>query len=133
MFRAMDRSLRALCADPDPEAPPEPRRLLLANPAHLGDVLASTAVLPVLKSAFPNTSVGMLVGSWSVPLVANHPLVDQVHLFDHWYANRGSDAFPVKLRRHWLTRATALAEIRAVGYDTAVDLYCHSPPPKVGA
>ncbi|MBI5016171.1 MAG: glycosyltransferase family 9 protein [Deltaproteobacteria bacterium] len=127
LFLAMDSALRLFRPGSAPSALPAPRRILLANPAHLGDVLASTAILPVLKSAFPSVRVGMLVGSWSAALLAEHPLVNRIHVFDHCLANRGAATAFAKVRRHWMSRATALAEIRAVGYDTAVDLYSYFP------
>ncbi|MBI5443947.1 MAG: glycosyltransferase family 9 protein [Deltaproteobacteria bacterium] len=127
VFRTMDNVLGICRPGKAPALPPAPRRLLLANPAHLGDIIASTAVLSILKSAFPKVQVGMLVGSWSAPLVAGHPQVDRVHVFDHCLANRGNTSFFAKLRRHWTTRAAALAEIQAVGYDTALDLYSYFP------
>src|SRR6516164_1653587 len=54
-FRAADAVLALVTGAPGheplkPIAPP--RRVLIANGGHLGDAIISTAVLPVLKSAF---------------------------------------------------------------------------------
>ena len=65
-----------------------PRRILLANPAHIGDVLIATAVLPPLRQAFPDAEIGMLVGSWSRHVVEGHPDVARVHVMDNFHLNR---------------------------------------------
>lgn len=109
------------------EAITTPNRILLANGAHLGDVVMSTSVLPVLKSAYPSAKFGFVVGSWSKPIVDGNPLVDFVHIVDHWRLNREEASFTQKLSRYWTTRANALSEIKATNYDLAIDLYTCFP------
>jgi ADP-heptose:LPS heptosyltransferase len=50
---------------------------------------------------------------------------DRVHVFDHWSLNRGGRDLKAKLRRHAQTRADAIREIQAEGYDAAVDTYAY--------
>ncbi len=88
--------------------PPAPCKLLICNRAHLGDVILTTSLLPAIKQAYPNIKIGMAVGSWSLPVIQNHPLVDQVHVIDQ-------------------TRRGALKEIIAFDYDTAIDCGFHYP------
>lgn len=104
-----------------------PRRILLANSAHLGDVLILTSILPVLKECFPDTKIGLLIGSWSLPIVKDLPMVEWIHTVDHWKLNRADISIWRKLRRYWYTRNIALKEIKGVGYDVTVDLYYHFP------
>ncbi len=104
-----------------------PSRMLIANVAHLGDLVVATALLPVLKSAFPACKIGFLIGSWARPVLNNHPLVDTVHILDHWATNRASVPRRAKIRRYFQTRRQALREVQAVCYDAAVDL-CWSFP-----
>lgn len=99
-----------------------PRRLLLACTGHLGDVVLATAVLPVLRHAFPTCRIGFLVGSWARPVLDRHPLVNWLHHFDHWKLNRAASTWSQKLWRHLRTRRRALREIRSLGYDAAIDL-----------
>src|SRR5689334_13515246 len=61
-----------------------PERVLIANIGRIGDVIISTAVLPVLKAAFPAVDIAFLTGSWGRPVLENHPLVTRVHYLDHW-------------------------------------------------
>ncbi len=104
-----------------------PSRLLIANVAHLGDLVVATAILPVLKSAFPECKIGFLIGSWARPVLDGHPLVDDIHILDHWATNRASAPRRDKLRRYFQTRRHALREIKAARYDAAIDL-CWSFP-----
>ncbi|MDQ2799897.1 MAG: hypothetical protein M3Y13_09665, partial [Armatimonadota bacterium] len=111
---------RPLRARPAAIAPP--RRLLISNFAHLGDLVVATSLLPVLKSAFPECRIGFLIGSWSEPVLRGHPLVDDIHILDHWAASRTAAPRMEKLRRYRRTRRQALGEVRAAGYDAALDL-----------
>jgi ADP-heptose:LPS heptosyltransferase len=104
-----------------------PNRILIANGAHLGDVVLATAVLQALKSAFPKVKIGVLIGSWSHAVILDHPLVDWIHTVDHWKLNRSGNALWLKWRQYLGTRAKALKEIRSIGYDVAIDLYYFFP------
>jgi ADP-heptose:LPS heptosyltransferase len=90
-------------------------------------VVLSTAIVPALKEALPGVRIGMLVGSWSAPVVRNHPLLDWVHTVDHWKLSRAPTSHPQKFLAYWRTRRKALREIRELGYDCAVDLYFYAP------
>ena len=119
----LDGVLARLLRRPRLEQPiPEPRRILVANTGHLGDVILSTAVLPVLRRAFPHCHIGFLLGSWSKPLLQNHPLVDALHVFDPIRVNRSRASWWQKLLRHDRSRRQALREIADAPYDLAIDL-----------
>ncbi len=109
------------------QQPSPPRRILLANPAHLGDVLIATAVLPPLRRAFPDAEIGMLVGSWARHVVEGHPDIAHIHVMDNFHLNRAPLPLRSRLARHARTWVQALGEIRSVGYDVAIDLYFHWP------
>jgi ADP-heptose:LPS heptosyltransferase len=127
LFRAIDRFLKILPALPPPHIPARPRRILLSNMAHLGDVLISTSVLPVIKNAYPDAEIGFIVGKWSLPVLLNHPMVDMVHIVDHWFLNRTQEGWIRKVLNHLETRNIAIREIREAGYDAAIDLYSYFP------
>ena len=93
LLASLDYLLGRMCRRPAPPAPGAPRRILLANGAHLGDVLLSTAVLPAIKTAFPDAEIGFLIGSWSREVLADHPLVARLHFVDHWKLNRSGAPF----------------------------------------
>ncbi len=100
-------------------------KILVCNPAHIGDVILTTAVLPVLKSAFPEAKIGMLIGSWSRNVVENHQLVDFIHLFDHPVLNRSNQSNKAKKKRGSKTWQKVLPEI--ADYDLAFDMYSLFP------
>ena len=104
-----------------------PKRILLSNIAHLGDVIVATSVLPALKSAYPDAEIGFLIGSWCLPLMQGHPLVSQCHILDHWMHNRTALSRREKWRIYRRTRAAALTEIKSARYDLAIDLYSGLP------
>lgn len=104
-----------------------PRRVLVANCAHLGDVVLATSVLPVLKTVFPEVSIGFLCGGWSRQMLERHPLVDRVYTVDNWKLNRSEEPVERKLWRYLRTRRRAITEIREVQYDVAIDLYYFYP------
>jgi ADP-heptose:LPS heptosyltransferase len=106
---------------------PVPQKILLSNMAHLGDLIMATAVLPVLKKAYPEAQVGFLIGSWNREVLESHPLIDKVHFFDHAKLNRFEKTFARKAWRHMTTRYRALKEIRKEKYDVAIDLYYYFP------
>jgi ADP-heptose:LPS heptosyltransferase len=111
----------------DPDRARNPRRILVANGAALGDVILATAVLPVLNSAFPQAELGMLVGGGSKQVLADHALLRWVHVVDHWRMDRSDRTALSKWLRYRRTRAAALRDVRRVGYDIAIDLYYFFP------
>jgi len=105
----------------------EPRKILLANGAHLGDLLLSTVVIPVLKRAYPHAKIGFLVGSWAHVVVMKNQDVGWIHQVDHWKLNRSGDSVFRKIFRYLRTKRVALREIKEIGYDIAIDLYPYFP------
>ncbi|MDR3623867.1 MAG: glycosyltransferase family 9 protein [Chlamydiales bacterium] len=100
-----------------------PKRILLSNLAHLGDIVNATAVLPVLKQAFPGVKIGFVVGSSSKDLIENHPMIDHIHVVDHWKFNRSNISFFAKIKQYYRSKNMALKEIQKQRYDVAMDLY----------
>lgn len=126
-FRVIDFLLGLCFRERQDRQSGKPERLLLANGAHFGDVILSTSLLPVIKSAFPGAKVGFLTGSWSEAALKGHPSIDRIHIIDHWRHRKSSRGPMEKITAYLETRARALREIRAVGYDVAIDLYSYFP------
>jgi ADP-heptose:LPS heptosyltransferase len=100
-----------------------PRRILVSNFAHIGDVVLATAVIAPLKQRFPEAKIGFLVGSWAAPVLSQHPDIDRIHVFDHWAFQRGSQSRLGRLRRALATLRQAKHEIQSLSYDLGIDLY----------
>jgi ADP-heptose:LPS heptosyltransferase len=123
-FRAFDSALGLALGRPGEVAPgslPAPRRLLLADYGHLGDILITLSLLPGLARALPDTEIGLLCGSWNRAVVEDEPLLAHVHHLDHWFLDRSAASRAHKLRAFRRDLRRVVGEVRAVGYDTAVD------------
>lgn len=106
--------------------PQTPKKILLCNIAHFGDVVISTNVLPIIKKHFPHCEIGFLTGTEvGKNVLQNHPLIARLHFFDHWYLER-SNKYKAALH-HWLRRRRIVQEVRKANYEIAIDLYSYFP------
>jgi heptosyltransferase-3 len=106
---------------------PTPKRILLLNGAHIGDMVIASSLLPVLHSAFPGVEIGIACGSWTREVLRGHPQVSFIHEIDHWRLNRTGIGLAAKVHRYWVTRRLALREMRALNYDLAISLHPSRP------
>jgi ADP-heptose:LPS heptosyltransferase len=104
-----------------------PKRILVANAGHIGDVIISTAVLSVLRNALPDVELGFLTGSYSRPAIENHPFISRVHYLDHWHASRDQLPLLRKVGRYKADRTRVIEELRACRYGVAIDLRAWFP------
>jgi ADP-heptose:LPS heptosyltransferase len=104
-----------------------PKRILLLNGAHIGDMVIASSLLPVLHSAFPGAEIGIACGSWAREVLREHPQVSFMHEIDHWRLNRAAIGLTAKVHRYWVTRRSALREMRALNYDLAISLHPSRP------
>lgn len=136
-YLATNPALRALMAASDlllaplrfrrkPEAPPS-RRVLLCIGGHLGDAVIATAAIGRLADALPGTEIGVLMPSTSAVVLDGDPRITHRHVVDHWYFDRSSGGIVGKWSAWRRTRRRAIADLRAVGYDAAIDLYDYFP------
>ena len=100
-----------------------PKKILLTNLAHIGDVINATSVLPVLKMAFPEVKIGFVAGSHSIKLIEDHPLIDYFYVVDHWILNRSKTNFFKKIIQYLTTYCQVIKHIKQDNYDVALDLY----------
>jgi ADP-heptose:LPS heptosyltransferase len=104
-----------------------PGRILVAVGGHIGDAVIATGVLAEVNRRVPGAEIGVLCASWQRVVFEKHPLVSRVHVRDHWRLNRANASVFAKVRASRSTRAAAIAEIRASGYEMAIDLSSHWP------
>jgi lipopolysaccharide heptosyltransferase II len=107
--------------------PGNPKRILLMNGAHIGDVVISTCVIPILRSAYPDAEIGMMTGTWSRMVVRNHPDVTYIHCVDHWRLNRADISIYRKILQYMRTRRKAVSELEHIKYDVAIALSWYFP------
>lgn len=106
---------------------PAPRRILLINCVHIGDLVIATSVIPILRAAFPKAEIGFATASWAQMAIQNHPDIQYIHCIDHWRNNRGSQSFTNKKRQYRETLRKARAEIENLRYDVAISLFSYFP------
>lgn len=110
------------------ELPKTPKRILVCNGAHMGDMVISSAVIQSIQDAYPEAELGVLTGSWAKPVLESTTIQTKwVHILDHWKLNRGpSTAF----RKYWnycKQYEVLRSEISELNYDLAIDLYPYFP------
>ncbi len=54
------------------------RRILIIRPDRIGDVILTTPLIKSVKTSFPGSFVGVMVGSYTVPLIRENPYVDEI-------------------------------------------------------
>lgn len=129
-FRWFDRILALFIGRAEPPAdwnPSSVRRILIANGGHFGDLVLSTAVIQVVRLAFPGAAVGVLAGSWSRSVFENNPLVNRLHLLDHWYTSRAKLPRWRKALHYASERGRVIEELRGQHYDVALDVRAWFP------
>jgi ADP-heptose:LPS heptosyltransferase len=109
------------------KTPQKFQKILLSNIAHLGDVVIATSILPIIKKQFPKSEIGFICGSWSLPIIKGHELINNIYVVDHWKLNRTNKSRWQKVRQYLSTKRKALCEIRKEQYDVAIDLYPYFP------
>jgi heptosyltransferase-3 len=94
------------------------RRALVIKLRHHGDVLLTSPVFTALRRAAPHAEIDALVYLETVPMLATHPAIAQVHAIDRGLRKRGPFAHAAGEFRLW--RA-----LRARRYDLVVHLTDH--------
>lgn len=101
------------------------RRILVTRLRYLGDVVMSTVVLAALKRGDPSVELGFLCESEAAPVLADHPLLERLHVLAT--GRRGRDARARSSHRDDSCAgngaANTVRQLRSVGYDLAVDLF----------
>lgn len=97
-----------------PQRPPPaaPRRIVLALPCCIGDVVLATAALQALRRGCPQAHIAWAVGSWSKGVLEGHPLLDTL-------LDTGPAALPVRTP---VGLARFVRQLRSGQYDLLVSL-----------
>jgi len=89
----------------------DPKKILVVLHGSIGDVTRALPLANVLRRGFPKAKLAWAVEPPSLPLVDNHPAVDEVILFDR--------------SRWWFQLGAFLGRIRAGRFDLVLDLQRH--------
>lgn len=70
-----------------------PRRILIIRPDRIGDVILTTPLIKAVKLSFPDSYVGVMVGTSTVPLVKENPYIDAIITDDPLGKDAGRSGF----------------------------------------
>ncbi len=96
---------------------PDPRRILIIKPSAVGDVVHALPVLALLRRRYPQARIAWVVTPGCADLLVDHPLLDEVILFDR-----------KALGRSWASVGGTLSlirffrSLRAQQFDLVIDL-----------
>lgn len=122
-MRAIDSALTPL-RQRRPQAPPvAPERILVAQWAHLGDVLLALPAMAALRARYPDARIDLLAGGAAAPLALGGGIVDTVHRLDHWSLDRSGRPIARRWARYLRDAAAMCGRLRAIRYDVSIDLY----------
>ncbi|BDT74654.1 hypothetical protein PKF022_03190 [Polynucleobacter sp. KF022] len=103
------------------------QRILIANPAHLGDAVITTAVLRELKKQYPHLIIDVLCGSWSAPIFEAHPAVHKIYTLDLPMLNRRPISVQDKQLQYHLGYQQLKIELQKERYDLVASVYAYEP------
>ena len=98
------------------------KKILISRPDHLGDMVMATAVLPVIKQAFPQAQLHMLVASRAREIAEKNDIVEKVIEFDHFRLNRDDVPSWRKFLKMFRQMPSVIRRIRAQKYDLGIEL-----------
>lgn len=104
-----------------------PKKILIMNWSHLGDVVTSIGAITELKRLYPECQMGIIVGSWALPVLSQCNEFDYTHIVDHWLLNRSSETRFVKFCKYIKTLLSTVIAVRRVKYDLSVNFYPYMP------
>lgn len=93
------------------------KKIVVIELAHIGDVLAITPALHILRKKFPQSSITLVVGSWAKEIVTGNPDVDEILVYDASWFNRSK-----KVSRSFIKTFTFIKLLRAKAFDMGIDL-----------
>jgi ADP-heptose:LPS heptosyltransferase len=110
------------------QPPAKPKRILVSNWAHIGDVITSLPSIRALRESFPSAKIDLIVGRWSRFVVEGSDLYDKLYTVDHFILNRSSQSLSSKIRTYLDDRARFIEAARGENYDAGIDFYPYFPP-----
>lgn len=103
-----------------------PKRILICNIGHLGDVVISTAFLGRVRTLFPLSSIDYLVGSYSKDAIQSFSGINKVYYIDHWYLSSDGQLI-FRVFRYAKQMIALRREFRECNFDVAIDLRAWFP------
>jgi ADP-heptose:LPS heptosyltransferase/glycosyltransferase involved in cell wall biosynthesis len=104
-----------------------PLRVLVANWGHLGDVVTILPLLKYLERHPRVQELGVLIGSWSRPVLESADITARIHVIDHWLLDRNNKSTPRKIIQYFARRRSLIHELNRYRYDMSIDAFASIP------
>ena len=93
------------------------RKIVVIELAHIGDVLAITPALHILRKKFPQSLITVVVSPWAQEVITGNPDIDEILVYDALWFNRNKKSY-------WSPAKTAafIKLLRAKEFDMGIDL-----------
>ena len=112
---------------PPPPLPKVFEHILIANPAHLGDAVITTALIRALKNSNPVIKIDVLCGSWSKPIFEIHPGISDIYTLDMPALNRAENSRQDKITAYENGFHNLQNAIKNKQYDLVASVYAYEP------
>jgi len=113
-----EKLIRPLLSSPaDPPAPTAIKKILIIKLDHLGDLLLSTPSLKLLRRAYPDAHISMVVGPWGEKLMKDCPFLDRVIVYRPGWMEQGK-----KKKVYWAETLDLIRLLRRERYDLFFEL-----------
>jgi heptosyltransferase III len=98
-----------------------PKRILVFNYGHLGDMLMMGYMINALKIKYPTIEIHLVAGRWSKLLIETNPLYDKIFYFDHFQNNRQPISFFKKYLIHLNDTISIINDLKNINYSHSYD------------
>ena len=103
--------------------PAAPREVLVIRPNDLGDLHTTTPAFAALRARFPSSRIVAAVGSWSTPVLAGNPNIDEIVELDAPWNNKFVADQSWSAVAKFLSSSEQVRSLRRRGgFDIAIDV-----------
>lgn len=93
----------------------DPEKIIFIRRDNIGDLVCTTPAIRAVRKAFPKAHLAILVNTYNAEVIANHPDIDQVYIFQKPKHALERHKLAVLWENFWLFR-----QIRRERYDVAI-------------
>jgi ADP-heptose:LPS heptosyltransferase len=104
-----------------------PFRVLVVNWGHLGDVVTILPLLKFLQRHPRVKELGVLIASWSRPILEKSDIAARIHEIDHWALDRSNKSTSRKVLRYLTKWPRLVGDLRRCRYDMSIDTFSTFP------
>jgi ADP-heptose:LPS heptosyltransferase len=122
VYNVFDRVVARAVRDNPPAPIGNFRSVFVLRNNDLGDVLAATPLLAVLRKRLPECRISVGVGPWAASILENNPNVDEVIPLSAPWHNKSMPDRSVSAALRYVYRSPEIERIRAGRFDVGIDV-----------